>query len=226
MKHFHFANALLEVREDDSSPFSVIATAAQNLARDYRGGKGTIFTCRHLGIMISIADDSDLELVTRDFIRAFHGYIIPCVSAYPEMRLSAKELARDELIYAANQRLENERSMVLVSHGAWYALCGQALEDSVLAATVSYTVRVARLAQLSVSKGMSAHRVSQRAVVRAFREAGVPTLDNEMGNQIVRGAIDQLHEHWRLGSSLNPFLETWWKTDDLVRRAMIARLQR
>ncbi len=74
-------------------------------------GEGNI-TARHEinGVMVMVNEDSDADIIYRDFQRTQSGYIQGVVGPYPKVELTADDIASDDCI-RANEELKAEQEM-------------------------------------------------------------------------------------------------------------------
>jgi len=70
-------------------------------------------TFRFLDIVITVAHDSNLEIIRREFYRAINGYISKEIGPYPKAELSPEDLANDAKIEAEKEQKRQERRKLM-----------------------------------------------------------------------------------------------------------------
>jgi hypothetical protein len=173
------------------------------------GKEGRLVTFEHSGVNITVAADSDADLIVRDWWRATDGYIGKNVGPYPRAEMTPEELASDARIEDENEarrnakragylaeleakrdrveaRMANAMPMVLADESAWSRAKEIAKNDAMWTDILSYAERWARLMQLELSEGKNLEDVWKPTFHEADLEGMSGTTCGLAAGQLVR----------------------------------------
>ncbi len=192
---------------------SLIPTAAEaiTIARD----NGEPFTFSFNDVKITVAADSRVELIGREFHRAVSGYITGGIGPYPSELLTPEEIASDRKIEAANEERrrqaqaayeadQKKRRMAadslitahpleLADKEGWESFVN-ANPDGYGGAVISYAERWARLMQAGMANGEALEAIADRC----SHEADIEGITGFMYGC----AVGMLAKCWKHGEKL------------------------
>jgi hypothetical protein len=176
-------------------------------------GKGGLMATESItfnGVLITMSSRSSVDNMLCDLERAMAGCIIGDIGPIPLSKLSARELANDQVIRGANFRLLGKPAVRPIDRDTWAALQEKWSHKPFDRACLAFLERWLRIAQFAVEEYEDRYGGSiitarrDRAmmisyVAEAAKAAGLPTMEFEVGRKMVFNVVSVMSNQWCYG---------------------------